>query len=119
MSADRIAIRGIRAFGRHGALAGERERVQPFDIDVELEIDASAARRSDSLEDTIDYAEVHTRIVRVARERSYQLLERLGDDMLSELMQDRRITGAAVTIAKPAILDGATPSVRVTAKREA
>ena len=40
---DLITLSGIRAFGRHGADAGEKDVPQPFDIDVSLaEIEACA-----------------------------------------------------------------------------
>jgi len=115
---DTIAIRGIRAHGKHGALPGEREREQPFDIDVELELDLSAARASDALADTVDYTAVHARIVAIVRDHSYVLLERLGDEIVRDLLRDARIGAARVSIAKPALLDGATPSVTVIARRD-
>ena len=114
---DAIAIRGIRAHGKHGALEGERDQEQAFDVDIELELDLSVARKSDALADTVDYAGVHERVVAIVRERSYALLERLGDEIVRELLRDARISAARVTIAKPALLDGATPSVTVTAHR--
>jgi dihydroneopterin aldolase len=112
-----IAIRDIRASGRHGALPGERDREQPFDIDLELDVDISRARTSDDLADTVDYGLVHARIIRLVAERSYVLLERLGDEILADLMRDGRIRHASVTIAKPKLMDGATPAVRVSAGR--
>ena len=114
---DVIQIRDIRAFGRHGALPGEREHVQPFDLDVELEVDVAAARSSDDLKQTLDYAALHARIVRLVGERSFHLLEKLGDEILADLMRDERILGASVTIAKPKLLDGATPAVRLQSRR--
>ena len=114
---DAIAIRGIRAYGRHGANPGERDRDQPFDIEIELELDLRAARASDALEETINYASVHERIVAIVRETSYALLERLGDEILGDVMRDARVREATVTIGKPALLSGATPSVRLHAAR--
>jgi 7,8-dihydroneopterin aldolase/epimerase/oxygenase len=110
-----IAIRDIRARGKHGALPGERDREQPFDIDLELDVDLARARASDDLADTVDYGVVHARIVQLVAERSYALLERLGDEILSDLMRDPRIRRATLTIAKPRLMDGATPVVRITA----
>ena len=114
---DIIAVRGIRASGKHGALPGEREREQPFDVDVELECDLTAARASDALADTVDYAAVHARVVAIVRERSFALLERLGEEIARALLDDRRVASVRVTIAKPALLAGATPSVTVAARR--
>jgi dihydroneopterin aldolase len=117
VNVDAIRIRDIRAYGKHGANAGERDYVQPFDLDLELEVDLSAARASDRLADTLDYADVHGRIVALVRERSFVLLERLGDEILREVMRDERVYAASVTIAKPRLLAGATPAVRVVARR--
>ena len=113
----RIVLRNVRAYGRHGALEGERERLQPFDLDVEIDADLTAARRSDLLEDTIDYAAVHERIVMLVAGSSFTLLERLGQYILDDLLGDMRIVAAKVTIAKPGLLGGATPAVSVSAAR--
>ncbi len=108
---DRITLRGVRAYGRHGWEAAERDRPQPFAIDLDAEIDLRAAQHSDDLSDTNDYAELHRRIVAIVETTSYALLERLASDILEAVFEDRRVARAVVTIAKPAILDGATPSV--------
>jgi len=114
---DFIEITGIRAFGHHGADPGEKVVAQPFDIDVGFDIDLSAAGRSDALKDTLDYAQLHATIVKIVGERSYDLLERLGADLLAALLADTRVQRATVRIAKPGLLSGATPSVTVRAAR--
>ena len=114
---DTIEVRGIRAWGRHGANPGEQDVPQPFDIDIAFELDLGAARASDALADTVSYAEVHACVVRtVARER-YALLERLGEVILAELMTDARIARARISIAKPRLLGGATPVVTLRRER--
>lgn len=108
---DRITLRGMRVYGRHGANPGERDRAQPFDITVGAEIDLHAASSSDDLDDTLDYAALHARIVTAVESTSYALIERLASDVLDAIFADHRVARAEVTIAKPALLDGATPSV--------
>jgi 7,8-dihydroneopterin aldolase/epimerase/oxygenase len=114
---DTIELRGIRAFGHHGADPGEKLVAQPFDIDVTLEMDLSAARKSDALSDTLDYSTLHATIVRLVRERSYDLIERLGADVLEAILADARVAQATVRIAKPGLLAGATPAVILHAGR--
>lgn len=114
---ESIGIRGIRAYGRHGADLGERDHAQAFDLEVELECDFSRARHSDALEDTVNYALVHARVVEIVERTSFVLLERLGEELLRALLVDPRVLGACVTIAKPKLLGGATPWVRLSSRR--
>ena len=108
---DRINLHELRAYGRHGADPGEREREQPFDIAIALELDLRAAQQSDNLVDTIDYSAICSTVRERVAHTSYALLERLAGDLLDALFDDARIARAEVTIAKPRILGGATPSV--------
>ncbi len=114
---DTIALRGIRAYGKHGANPGERTYVQPFDLELELDVDLTAPRRSDALSDTIDYAALHARIVRLVETQSFALLERLGETIVGDVMRDERIVAARLSLAKPGLLAGATPSVTLRADR--
>ena len=115
---ETIALRGIRAWGRHGANAGEQDVPQPLDIELNLVVDVRAARTSDALADTIDYAMLHAQVVRLVGSERYRLLERLGESILTAVMSDERIIMGSVTIAKPGLLDGATPSVSFTKMRK-
>ncbi len=114
---DRITLRGIRAYGRHGADPGERSRAQCFEIEVHCELDASGARLNDDLAATLDYAALHRRIVALVAEESYALLERLAQRLLDLCFEDARVREAVVTIEKPGLLDGATPGVRCSQRR--
>ena len=110
---DRITLRGIVANGRHGANPGERDTPQPFHVDVVLELSLKRPAKSDDLADTINYAEVHAAIVEIVEKHSYVLLEKLASVILDAIMCDERIARAEVTVAKPLLLDGATPSVSI------
>ena len=110
---DVITLRSVRAYGRHGAKPGEREREQPFDLDVVVEMDLRQAQSSDDLGDTLDYARLHERITGIVQSTSFTLLERLAGEILHAIFADTRVARAQVDIAKPELLDGATPSVRL------
>jgi len=114
---DRITLSRIVASGRHGANPGERERSQPFHLDIELELDLSAAAASDALADTVNYAEVYARVVKIVEQRSYQLLERLAAEVAADVLEDSRVVRVRVCVQKPELLDGATPSVTLVRER--
>ncbi len=104
MPEDWISVRSIRAFGHHGATARERTQGQVFEADVGLRLDLSVASRTDSLADTVDYADVCLRVVRILGGRPHRLLEavagRVADELLSAYPQVNRVT---VRLRKPAV----------------
>lgn len=115
---DRIVLHDIIVHGKHGVNPSERELLQPFRVDLVLHLDLSKAAASDDLHDTINYAAVHRRVVEIVESRSYALLERLAAAILDEVASDARIHTADISIAKPGLLDGATPSVRLVRERK-
>ncbi|MGH8997162.1 MAG: dihydroneopterin aldolase, partial [Acidimicrobiales bacterium] len=101
MSADRIEIRALRIVATHGVLPEERERPQPFEIDLDLSFDAAPAGASDRLADTVDYGVVVERVAEVVRGRSFQLLEALAEAVAAAVFGvDPRIAGLAVVVRK-------------------
>ena len=57
-TADLIELRGLRVSALCGALPEERERAQPFEVDLDLAVDLGPAGRTDALGDTVDYGAV-------------------------------------------------------------
>ena len=114
---DRIEIRDLRATGVHGVLAEERERAQPFAVDIVAWVDMTAAQQSDELADTVDYAALAQTAADVVGGRSYRLLEALAGRMASALlMADARLEAVEVTVRKlrpPLPLDVGSTGVRV------
>ncbi|MEO7201310.1 MAG: dihydroneopterin aldolase [Candidatus Tumulicola sp.] len=114
----RITLSGIRAYGRHGVFPHERESAAPFDLRVSIDADLTAAAASDDLADTIDYDALHRRLVSIVAETSFALLERLAAALIDAVLEDPRVLSAEVTVAKPDILDGATPAVTLSRRRD-
>ncbi|MGH7737460.1 MAG: dihydroneopterin aldolase [Candidatus Tyrphobacter sp.] len=108
---DRITLRGIGVYARHGADPKEREREQRFELDVAVAVDLHAACESDDLAQTLHYGTLYRQIVQAVRENSHALLERVASDVLETIFSDGRVASATVSISKPGLLDGATPSV--------
>jgi len=116
---DRIVLRGLRAFGRHGVLAHEQQFGQTFLVDAELELDLATAGASDALADTIDYGALSAALVRVVTDERHDLIERLATRLLEVCLADARVRAATVSVHKPhapvpVILD----DVVVTLRRE-
>jgi dihydroneopterin aldolase len=96
----KIIIAGLRELGVHGWLPEEQTRPQPFEVDLELTVDLTAAGESDALDDTVDYSAVAEAVSRVVASERYQLLERLATRIAEVCSVDERVTGVAVTVRK-------------------
>jgi dihydroneopterin aldolase len=95
-----IVIAGLRELGIHGVLPEEQSRPQPFEVEVEMEVDLTKAGASDDLEDTVDYAAVSEAISRVVKSERYQLLERLAARIGEVCRTDERVQAVTVTVRK-------------------
>ena len=118
---DRIEVRDLRVTGVHGVLPEERERAQPFSVDLVAWVDLEAAQQSDELSDTVDYGALAQAAADVVAGRSYQLLEALAGRLASALLiVDPRIEAVEVTVRKlhpPLPLDVGSTGVRVRRNR--
>ncbi len=114
---DRIEVRDLRVVGVHGVLPEERERAQPFSLDIVAWVDMAAAQQSDALSDTVDYGALAQVAAEVVGQRSYRLLEALAGRLAEALLiTDARLTAVEVTVRKlrpPLALDVASTGVRV------
>jgi dihydroneopterin aldolase len=119
---DRIQLRGLQASGVHGVLPEEKDRAQPFELDLDLALDLSPAAASDRLSDTVDYADVAERAVGlVSGGRSFELLEALAGAVADAILSsDHRIDAVTVHLRKllpPMEVEIATVGVRITRHR--
>lgn len=107
----------------HGARPEEQERAQPFEVDVEVAADLSAAGASDALADTVDYGAVAAAVELVVAGEHHQLLERLAWRVADEVLAvDARIASVTVGVRKlrpPVPVDLASAGVTVTRRADA
>lgn len=99
-AADVIEIRGLRALGFIGALPEEQQRMQPFEVDLDVEADLSLAGRTDELDDTIDYGALCASVEAVITGERAALLERVAQRIAEVVLADARVLAVTVTIRK-------------------
>jgi dihydroneopterin aldolase len=92
-----ISIEGIRATGRHGAVAGERLEPQEFVADVEVWVEVTA----DSLVATLDYRVIVDRVRETISGTSFVLLEALAEAVATDLMELSKPLRVVVAVHKP------------------
>ena len=113
---DLIELRGLRAVGICGALPEERERPQPFEVDLDVEADLSVAGGSDRLEDTVDYGALSEAVVAVVAGEQPILLERMAQRIAEVVLATPGVAAVTVVVRKlrppvPLALD--TSGVRI------
>jgi 7,8-dihydroneopterin aldolase/epimerase/oxygenase len=117
ISTGRIEIRDLRAFGLHGVLRHERERAQPFSVDLDVWFDVSAAAESDDLSDTADYGALAQAVAAVVSGTSHSLLEALAAAIAQRVLDDEpRVARVEVAVRKmrpPIAVDVGTVGVRL------
>ncbi len=99
---DAIALRGIRARGRHGVLPAERELGQEFQVDVTLFLDTAPAAAGDDLALTVDYGELATRLSAVVEGEPVDLIETLAQRLADVCLSYERVEEVEVSVHKPA-----------------
>lgn len=102
MSKDKLFVRGLRLFGRHGVLEAERELGQMFVVDLEAETNVVKAGLSDDLTDTINYVTLYEIAKHVVESTPNQLVERVASRIAHQILsQIPSIETVHVRICKP------------------
>jgi 7,8-dihydroneopterin aldolase/epimerase/oxygenase len=98
---DRIALEGLRAFGRHGVLPDERRNGQEFVVDAVLWLDLRPAAATDDLGATVSYADVAERLIEIVSGEPVNLIETLAERLADACLHDPRVNQVEVTVHKP------------------
>ena len=101
MSADRIALTGIRAVGFHGVYEHERREGQEFVADVELELSLARAAATDDVADTVHYGDLAERVAGVLTGEPVDLLETLAQRIVDVAFTFPLVDAVTVTVHKP------------------
>lgn len=72
---DRIHINGLEIYAYHGVFPEEKEKGQPFVLDITLELDCSRACHDDELCDTVSYADVCDTVEKIMLSKKCDLIE--------------------------------------------
>ncbi len=101
MTLDRIELRGLQVFARHGVLDSERRNAQEFVIDAVLWLDTRPAAGSDDLSKTVDYGALANRLVRLAEDPPVRLIETLAERLAADCLSESLVAEVEITVHKP------------------
>jgi dihydroneopterin aldolase len=118
---DRLRLMGMRFEATHGVLPREKVLPQPFEVDVVLNADLSAAAERDDLSATVDYAALFDLVRAVVTGPPRDLVEALAGAIASAVLgatDPALVDEVEVRVRKPkAPIDGAFETVEVALTR--
>jgi len=97
---DRLVIERLEFEGFVGIEEGERTVPQALAIDLELFLDFSEASFTDNLKDTVDYAVVAERILAIAKQEQFVLIEALGERLTEVILSEHSVRKVDLWVRK-------------------
>jgi dihydroneopterin aldolase len=118
---DRLRLIGMRFEATHGVLPEEKVTPQPFEVDLVLRADLSAAAERDELSATVDYAALFDLVRAIVTGPPRDLVEALAGAIAAAVLaatDPGLVDEVEVRVRKPkAPIDGAFETVEVALTR--
>jgi 7,8-dihydroneopterin aldolase/epimerase/oxygenase len=100
---DRIVIRDLQVFARHGLLPEEKALGQRFALDITAYLDLAEAGRSDDLAHSVSYVDLIETATATLMQRRFDLIEAAAESVAAALLAGfPTIERVAVELRKPA-----------------
>ena len=96
-----IRVTNLRLRAFIGIKPEEQNNLQDVVINIRLSYSASEAAFGDKIESALNYRSITKAVIEFVDGNSFQLLERLTNDILNLVMTDSRVQNAEVRVEKP------------------
>ncbi|HAM0964180.1 TPA: dihydroneopterin aldolase [Listeria monocytogenes] len=83
---DKIYLNELVFYGYHGVLAEETKQGQTFRVSLILGLSTKKAGISDSVDDTVSYAEVYETVKEIVEGTPFKLIEALAEKIATEVL---------------------------------
>lgn len=100
---DRILLKGLTFFGRHGCHAAENELGQKFIVDITLDCDLRRAGETDDLNDTLNYVAIYEAAKSIVEGEPAALLEHIAEKIARASLGHEMVQSVTVRMRKPHI----------------
>lgn len=99
---DKIIIKGLKIYAYHGVNPEEKIEGQNFIFDIICDADLSEPCHSDSVDDTVSYAQIIKCVRRIFTAEKYDLIEKAAQVVADGILSDfQAVTSVTVTLKKP------------------
>ncbi len=100
-----IKIKNLKIATTIGVYKWEETYQRTLVFNVEIETDFTDGMKSDNLKDAIDYDIIVNHIKNFVENHHCQLIEKMVDELLNLIMQDKRISRCTLEVDKPKVYD--------------
>ena len=104
---DTIFLTDLRVETIVGVWSWERQMPQTVSIDLEMAADIQAAAAAETLEATLDYKAVSTRVVSLVKESQFKLVETMAETIAQTIMTEFSVPWVRVRVHKPRAISAA------------
>ncbi len=99
---DKILVRNLKIFAYHGVNPEEKVQGQNFIMDIDAFVDISVPCKTDSVDDTVSYADIIEETVLIFTSRKYDLVERAAERVSEGLFERfEKIQALRILLKKP------------------
>ena len=115
---DRMLLKRMVFFGYHGVIPEENRLGQKYYVDLDMRLDLDRAAKSDDVQDTVNYADVHALVKEIVEGPHVKLIEALAHNIASAVLGTyTSIIEMTVSVTKPnppfdITFDGVTVELR-------
>lgn len=91
-------------YGYHGVFPDEKTQGQRFEVDLEFCFETDPEQWKDELQETISYVDVYAAIQKIVQEeKTFNLLESLGDRIVTVIQRNFPVERIVARIRKPSV----------------
>jgi len=101
-----VFVNRLELMASVGIFEVERRYEQRIHVSVDLDVIDDYDGLSDSLDDVLDYGSVIEAVRTIVAQRHFSLIETLAERIAEACLNDRRVTTARISVAKPDIVSG-------------
>ncbi len=113
-----IHLKGMEFYAFHGLYPEETQLGQKFIIDVDLYLNANSYA-ADSLDASVNYAEVYSLVQKTVTGNTYKFIEKLAEEIAQSILRDFACQRVNVEVHKPnAPVQGIIRDISVEIHRE-
>ncbi len=99
---DKIYLNELNFYGYHGVLPQENQLGQVFQVSLVLHLSTKEAGVTDSVQDTVSYADVYETVKEITEAREFKLIEALAETIATEILRDyAKLNAVTVKVVKP------------------